>query len=560
MPATDADVLVGPDDVHIVDDNNSAITISSRAQSPLNLPIVLPPPEQHPPPSKPSSSSSKVVSAKPKSVRHKPRTPSPSPPPPPPQPPRQTIRLDIKLGGPSNYEVDISFLSKETGQRPPTPIPVKRDTSESEGDDDEKIKDGLRPPRKRKKKTLAAEYYDVNDPFIDDSELAIDERTYFAQTKQQGFYVSSGEVALLKDKSPKKQKAKKGNHTDPSTSTQHRALASIKNDGTKHAPIALMSDAEDELGTPRNKPVPSIGSVGLLGHTLVKGKRHLTVMEGGKKKKLIDVETFHPDLQESFKTLKQAIANEDWGQKGKFPPSIKPLLNSIAVQAIQLDQYDDYFFALMPELFPYNKFTMTKLIKRTVFIDHCKLLTDRQDELLAELADLAKAGFAKAEEEYERTLSQWAQRQEQLRVETELGRGSSAGVGSGEQPSRPPTEDPEPPTHDMDVDGPPPPSQVDTSGAGTSAKENAPTKRYKLSDAMKLIIWQLVSISNELCRLENEKNAFENSMATVSEQGLRKSVYQKVVAAFPPGWMTSGQVSREVSVMKKKLEKEAADD
>lgn len=45
----------------------------------------------------------------------------------------------------------------------------------------------------------AAEY-DLNDPFIDDSELAIDDRTHFAQTKQQGFYVSSGEVALLKDK------------------------------------------------------------------------------------------------------------------------------------------------------------------------------------------------------------------------------------------------------------------------------------------------------------------------------------------------------------------------
>ncbi len=110
-------------------------------------------------------------------------------------------------------------------------------------------------------------------------------------------------------RSPKKQKAKKGNHTDPSTSTQHRTSASIKNDGTKDAPIALMSDAEDELGTPRGKPVPSIGSVGLLGHTLVKGKRHMTVMEGSKKKKMIDVETFHPDLQESFKTLKQAIAN-----------------------------------------------------------------------------------------------------------------------------------------------------------------------------------------------------------------------------------------------------------
>lgn len=47
------------------------------------------------------------------------------------------------------------------------------------------------------KKNLASEYYDTTDPFIDDSELAQDERTFFAQTKQKGFYVSSGQVALL---------------------------------------------------------------------------------------------------------------------------------------------------------------------------------------------------------------------------------------------------------------------------------------------------------------------------------------------------------------------------
>lgn len=47
------------------------------------------------------------------------------------------------------------------------------------------------------KKNRASEYYDTADPFIDDSELAQDERTFFAQTKQKGFYVSSGQVALL---------------------------------------------------------------------------------------------------------------------------------------------------------------------------------------------------------------------------------------------------------------------------------------------------------------------------------------------------------------------------
>lgn len=52
----------------------------------------------------------------------------------------------------------------------------------------------LRLPQKRHH---ASEYYDTADPFIDDSELAQDERTFFAQTKQKGFYVSSGQVALL---------------------------------------------------------------------------------------------------------------------------------------------------------------------------------------------------------------------------------------------------------------------------------------------------------------------------------------------------------------------------
>jgi len=74
--------------------------------------------------------------SKPKSTKSRPRSPSPSPPPPPP-PPLRTIRLDIALGGPDNYEVDISNLSKATGQRPQTPVPLKRDTSDSEGANDD---------------------------------------------------------------------------------------------------------------------------------------------------------------------------------------------------------------------------------------------------------------------------------------------------------------------------------------------------------------------------------------------------------------------------------------
>ena len=54
---------------------------------------------------------------------------------------------------------------------------------------------------------------------------------------------------------------------------------------------------------------------------------------------------------------------ESWEQKGKFPPSLKPPLANLAILAIKLDEYDDDFFALMPMLFPYNKFTMTVRIR-----------------------------------------------------------------------------------------------------------------------------------------------------------------------------------------------------
>jgi hypothetical protein len=48
-----------------------------------------------------------------------------------------------------------------------------------------------------------------------------------------------------------------------------------------------------------------------------------------------------------------------WVTRGKFPPEVKPILASVALEAIKHGDYGDKFFQLMPALFPYNKFTMT---------------------------------------------------------------------------------------------------------------------------------------------------------------------------------------------------------
>ena len=111
--------------------------------------------------SKPPSATKSAASAtgaKPKSTKPAPRSPSPSPPPPPSRPPLQTIRLEIKLGGSDNYEIDISALAKDAGQRPPTPPPVKRDTSDdshSEGDDEADNK----PQEKKRKRVCHSTYF-----------------------------------------------------------------------------------------------------------------------------------------------------------------------------------------------------------------------------------------------------------------------------------------------------------------------------------------------------------------------------------------------------------------
>ena len=188
------------------------------------------------------------------------------------------------------------------------------------------------------KKNVASEYYDTTDPFIDDSELAVDERQFFAQTKQQGFYVSSGEVALLKDKyvfsssffpnlfaqhryrssrTPKKPKSKK-------ISFAHGLQKSIHlSEDIKETTIPI--DSDDKRLKMED---PSTISLVSDGHAGQKRKRQNSTSEGGKRKKMIDEvcsvdfllrkkeffiwilfqTMFHPELQVAIKGIKELVA------------------------------------------------------------------------------------------------------------------------------------------------------------------------------------------------------------------------------------------------------------
>ena len=139
-----------------VDIIDITLALTSRENSPAPAPApahdIRIDDDLKPPPSKkiktsqspPVSAAGAGTTAKPKSAKA-PRARSRSPTPPQRPPPLQTIRLEIPLGGPDKYEVDIASLAKATGQRAATPPAPKPDISDSDGEET----DGAKPKKKR---------------------------------------------------------------------------------------------------------------------------------------------------------------------------------------------------------------------------------------------------------------------------------------------------------------------------------------------------------------------------------------------------------------------------
>lgn len=129
--------------------------------------------------------------------------------------------------------------------------------------------------------------------------------------------------------------------------------------------------------------------------------------------------------------------------------------------------------------------------------------------MLSELAELTKEGFVKAQEEWEKSVAVWGtelvvcspprlitlleKRQEKLKAEnTEAGSVSGDGATNGGVVV--------PHAGDETASG------AEDAAPKANAKEaHPPAKKYRLTEPMKSIIWQLVCLSNECCRIENER-------------------------------------------------------
>ena len=159
-----------------------------------------------------------------------------------------------------------------------------------------------------------------------------------------------------------------------------------------------------------------------------------------------------------------------------------------------------------------------KLIKRTISRESTNLLLARQHEQIKHLRVLAHEGFPKAREDWERSVMQWGasphlpfpaptnpcaeKRQERAKAEA-----------NGECGTAGPRHSPEGSPAGSDTHATPSvcasalSASVDDEDAMVGGRGGAhpPAQRYRLTDQMTELIWSLVCMINEHCRIENEK-------------------------------------------------------
>jgi len=194
------------------------------------------------------------------------------------------------------------------------------------------------------------------------------------------------------------------------------------------------------------------------------------------------------------------------------------------------------------------------LTKRLAYKDHIRLIHERQAALLAELQKMVDEGMESAKFEYERSLQLWGDRKARKKWEEEK-RAEDAAAGGMEGVEFQSTSNVAPAAvKDADKEDKDKEEKDGEDGDGDEDKDKSPQTRYRLNETMRGYLWALVQLSNDVCTLTNEKNHLEGSKELVSDQSQRKELYKKIMQAFPDGWMNTGTISREVSMMKKKME------
>jgi len=272
---------------------------------------------------------------------------------------------------------------------------------------------GVQPVKKRRRRAVLAEndvgQYDTKDPFVDDSELVIDEPTHFARSTGGGFYVTTGPVQLekLKEQAKKDTAAKGGAAASGTTAAnsgvdpkkphvairdqktgfaadinqilahraselgisvtnivenQHELVIPPRSPGEAAAPTAspmqLDSILNNGAGASSTPASPEKQQLDPQAPSQAPPKSATEAVLEERRVNRYNAKPVQPRLQEAFDVLRALVAKESFAVKSKFPTVLKPPLVKAAKLAVEIGEYNENFFDHLPAIFPYNRFTM----------------------------------------------------------------------------------------------------------------------------------------------------------------------------------------------------------
>ncbi|KAL0093778.1 hypothetical protein F4703DRAFT_1831468 [Phycomyces blakesleeanus] len=384
---------------------------------------------------------------------------------------------------------------------------------------------------------IAEHEYDVDDPFIDDSDMLLDNPCEISAPERQGYFVYYGawkgdpneqkEEEEIEKKAPKKRSTKPKAPPAPPKKDKPTKAAPVKrtpetielSDDDDIPGLEYVDDMEDTQPTPGgstqfNKKERSVEEDRGWDVTLDR-KSSTPTQEGGsheKKKKAgkVALAPLSPEVQALMDKLDEDVKHESFENKARFPTSLRPaVLEAGAIVFRQLNMIDDNLVGHLMRILPYNRFTLRKYIITKAGPGRLAELQREIDTLEAQL----KAKVDKA-------------MPEQLRLHQEKVTASRA-EGLPDRPEENP----------------------------------ALVKKFKWTDEERQIVFEIIKNVNAITTITNEIGSFAaKPPPTVAEVSARKLMYLRLLPCWPDGWMATIEMSRQLSQYKVKEGKKVQQD
>ncbi|WWC95660.1 hypothetical protein V866_002525 [Kwoniella sp. B9012] len=462
------------------------------------------------------------------------------------------------------------------------PEEIARRLEEKYGDDNKKSK--------KSKKRKPVETYDLEDEFIDDSEILIDAPTHFARPKKEGFFVHSGPLELMEE-SPVKPKARpakpKPRHSNPapppkepraslSAVLRARKQRGYTFRGSQAVPISIDDDSDGERngGPSRSRdtragslspppPVKDETQDALLSEIQSVHIDRLRYKNASREERYLPPwSEFPDDLRKRLWILRSESEKQQWDaiNKSRFPENLKPFLQAAGEAAYEHDIFglgdregvDKSFWHAITSALPYNEYTMKKLCTKLCYPGYWRWLHDCEDEAIRQFGEMVDKDREEVVSKYEESHRKW---EEEVREWDEAHPSTQTnGAGPSSNPAAPMALNNlvDPPNGSNGPNGTPNPNSTPKPD---DVRPPEPPKRFGWNSDMRDVFVQLVENMYNMVDLTTKAGDWSIPGAKTgkefSEASIKQKLYKRIVDLFPEGYMNTGVLSREMSKINK---------